>query len=69
MKIMTLFSINVAWVMGSFKTVPRQAHVICFFWTKAIETPTLVTPKDNNSDKQCYWHLYLSQQHKPKNHF
>ncbi|MFT7667264.1 MAG: hypothetical protein ACI9O8_001610, partial [Patiriisocius sp.] len=42
MEIMTLFSINVAWVIGSFKTVPRQAHFICFFCSKAIVTPIVV---------------------------
>ena len=45
-KIMTLFSINVAWVMGSFKTVPRQAQVICFFEVK---------------QRKLQWWLYLIQ--------
>ena len=42
--IMMLFSIKVAFVIGSFKAVPKHAHWILLFCNKTFVTPMLVTP-------------------------
>ena len=42
--IIMLFSINVAFVMGNFKAVPKHAHCMVFLDKRAIVTPTVVVP-------------------------
>lgn len=44
MTIIIIFSINVASVIGSFKTVPKQAHLIDFLSNNVFVTPIVVTP-------------------------
>ena len=39
-----LFSINVAFVMGNFKDVPKHAHCMGFLSIRAFVTPTVVIP-------------------------
>ena len=43
--IIMAFSIKVASVIGRFKVVPRQAHVIDFLSKSALVTPIVVIPK------------------------
>ena len=42
--IIMLFSINVAFVMGNFKAVPKHAHCMAFLDKRALVTPTVVVP-------------------------
>ena len=42
--IIMLFSINVAFVMGNFKDVPKHAHCMAFLDKRALVTPTVVVP-------------------------
>lgn len=42
--IIMLFSINVAFVMGNFKAVPKHAHCMAFLVKRALVTPTVVVP-------------------------
>jgi len=37
-------STTVTEVIGRLNTVPRQAHLIRFFWSRLLTTPTLLTP-------------------------
>ena len=42
--IIMLFSINVAFVMGNFKAVPKHAQRIALLSIRALVTPTVVIP-------------------------
>ena len=39
-----LFSINVAFVMGNFKDVPKHAHCMALLSIRTFVTPTVVVP-------------------------
>ena len=47
------FSIKVASVMGSFKTVPKHAHRIVFLSKSVLATPTVVIPNTTNVTKSA----------------